>query len=148
MTKINKKYPVASCIAILSQDNMLFVANRRNKPEELCFPGGKLDPDESIVSNVCRELKEETGMILNECEIIPVYSGFCWPKADKPDEEPYWCVGFVVKLTQPHNEVMKTQGVEDGIEGKWVSLEEFTQKSAFPQYDENLIKAVKMLYDI
>ena len=145
MIYLNKKYPIASCVAILSADNLLYVANRRNKPNELCFPGGKLDPNENIITNVCRETWEETGMKLNECNIIPVYSGFCWPK-DK-DEEPYWCVGFVVKLEMDAKHVEKTKGIENGIEGRWVSFEEFAQKSAFPQYDENIIKAVKMLYD-
>lgn len=146
--KINNKYPVASCIAILSNDNMLYVANRRGKPEALCFPGGKLDPDENIVENVIRELYEETGMQLKSWadDIIPIYSGFCWPK-DK-NEEPYWCVGFAIKLTVDHTRFSKMKGIEDGIEGKWVSIEEFAQASAFPQYDENIIKTIRMLYEI
>ncbi len=145
--KLNGQYPIASCIAIISADNYIYVAHRRNKPDALCFPGGKLDKGESIVMNVLRELKEETGVdYLYQDEIIPVYSGFCWPK-DKT-EEPYWCVGFAIKLERNKDDLPTTKGEEVGIKGQWVAINEFMQKSAFPQYDEHLIKTVKMLYHI
>ena len=40
------------------------------EPNKWCFPGGAIDHHESLSMAVIREIKEETGLIVNENELV------------------------------------------------------------------------------
>ena len=57
-----KKFDVVA--AVILKDNKFFIAQRnRNKHMGLCweFPGGKVEPGESLKTAICREIEEEVG---------------------------------------------------------------------------------------
>ena len=63
----------AAAIYIISKlDKKILVHKRGNNlanPETISVPGGLIDPDESALKAVLRELKEETGIILDESRV-------------------------------------------------------------------------------
>ena len=56
--------------------------------------GGKLEPDEDVVSGLCREIREEAGI---KCESIDLAGTISWPGFGKNGED--W-FGFVFRITQ------------------------------------------------
>ncbi len=74
------------CI-IRVKGKLLFI-KRRNKPQGLALPGGFVDYGESVEDAVRREMREETGLELENLRQFRVYSD--------PKRDPRWhCVSVV-----------------------------------------------------
>jgi mutator protein MutT len=85
-------------------------------------PGGKLDPEESPLQGVIREVKEETGLLILEPELrgeIDFYFG----EKTKPD----W-ITFVFLVTQITGEINPS---EEG-ELRWFKIEEIPYNQMWP----------------
>jgi 8-oxo-dGTP diphosphatase len=59
-----------SAIAIFYRDNQVLSIGRRNDHDDLGFPGGKLNEGETPLAAVMREVREETGVEVDEC--VPI----------------------------------------------------------------------------
>ena len=74
-------------IPIVKKDNNYYIlfevrsSNLKFQPNEICFPGGKIDINETPYDAVIRETIEELGTTSNNIEIISDYfedeNGFC-----------------------------------------------------------------------
>ena len=61
-------------VLVLNNQNEILIEHRAD--DGFCdFPGGGVDPNESVEEAALRELKEETGLTANRLEIFKVYSG-------------------------------------------------------------------------
>lgn len=62
-----------SCTVAIIKDNKLLLLLRGStapyNPDKYCLPGGMVDSNESLLDCAIRELKEETGVILNKEEL-------------------------------------------------------------------------------
>lgn len=72
------------CKIIDKDNNKILVQERIKNWQGIAFPGGKIEPGESIIPSVKREIFEETGLKLKTIEI-------CWIKDwyDKTKNERY-----------------------------------------------------------
>lgn len=50
------------CALVINNRGEILCCSRRNKPDDLGLPGGKIDPGETPDQAMLRELKEETGI--------------------------------------------------------------------------------------
>ncbi len=57
---------------IRSEDGRVLVLDRvKNDWGGLTFPGGKVEPGEGLVRSACREMKEETGLVIEPSDLVP-----------------------------------------------------------------------------
>ena len=79
------------------------------------FPGGHVEPGESFADSVIREVKEETGLIIENPKQKGIYHWFC---------EHIHNIGYLYKVDYCEGE-LRSSG-----EGEvyWISLEEYVQK--------------------
>ena len=65
--------PTTAFIVLDEHDRVLMQCRSDNRM--WCCPGGVLDIGETIRENALRELREETGLIADECELFGVFAG-------------------------------------------------------------------------
>lgn len=53
-------------MCMITDGDFVLVQNRQKSWQGLVFPGGKIDPNESFVSSVIREVYEETGLTVSD----------------------------------------------------------------------------------
>jgi len=70
--KANSLVPAASAV-VVDQDGAILL-HRREDTELWSIPGGAMEAGESIGETVVREVKEETGLVVEPVSILGVYS--------------------------------------------------------------------------
>src|SRR5579871_5720415 len=76
--------------------------------------GGKLEPNEDVVSGMCREIREEAGI---ECDDLMLRGTISWPGFGKNGED--W-FGFIFRIDRWHGEPL-TANPEGTL--SWIELE-------------------------
>ena len=66
----------ARLLIIHPVDHHVLVVTRKHDLNRLCFPGGKIEPGESIQEGVVRETLEETGLHVPHHTLIPIHVGY------------------------------------------------------------------------
>jgi 8-oxo-dGTP pyrophosphatase MutT (NUDIX family) len=100
-------------VVVIEQGDEVLATSRRNDPDDLGFPGGKREPNETPEETARREAREETGVEVEE--LVPLCSGMDahnhlvqaflvtrWSGTPRPKEPGIWA-GFVARdrLTSP-----------------------------------------------
>lgn len=118
---------IAACAIIHHPTEDLFLAvSRKHNHEAFGFPGGAVEPGESLTECMIREVKEETGLDVKVCEEI--FSSI--------DEEGWECTAFDVLLC-----VGALETKED-IVIKWATKKELID-GPFGRYNEKLFERYK-----
>ena len=65
---------VGSCAVIFDPNREKVLLTRRSDNGLWCLPGGRMEPGESIEECCCREVFEETGLVIETGRLIGVYS--------------------------------------------------------------------------
>ena len=73
------------------------------------FPGGHIEPGESIVDAVIREMKEETGLDFKPCDDMSGLNRPCFSSAGMTDE----CVSTVYGIATGEIDLSKLEANED-----------------------------------
>ena len=118
-------------IVVLNSENKVFVGKRRDNPiEKWQMPQGGVDPGESLIEAMRRELLEETGItnikILKELNYWLEYElpkdliGIIW-KGKFRGQKQRW---FIVKFLGTDKEVNVKTKFPEFIEWKWLNIEE------------------------
>ncbi len=65
---------IGSCAVIFDEAREKVLLTKRSDNGLWCLPGGKMEPGESIEECCCREVLEETGLVIRPTRLIAVYS--------------------------------------------------------------------------
>nr|MBQ4317922.1 NUDIX domain-containing protein [Clostridia bacterium] len=60
-----------------SKTDRVLVQNRRRSWKGIAFPGGHLEPGESIRDSAIREVREETGLDITDLEYCGMLNWYC-----------------------------------------------------------------------
>lgn len=105
------------CMVYDNNGNVL-VQNRIKKWKGLAFPGGHLEPYESIVDSVIREIKEETGLTIKNPQLCGIKQAFL-------DNGGRYIV-YLYKTNEFEGELTSN---DEGI-NVWIPLEELKQRKS------------------
>lgn len=116
------KYPrpavTADCVVFTKETTpKVLLIQRGNAPFKGCwaFPGGFMDMDETIEQCAIRELKEETGLTVQEVKQIGAYS--------KVDRDPRGRTVSVACLSLVDHPI-DVQGLDDAANADWFLIDE------------------------
>lgn len=133
-------YPISNSILIVSKDRPHeFVAvHRKEAPELVCMPGGKLDPGEDVLQAAVREAYEETGIVLSIKDLLPVYAGVC----EGPKQ--YWATVFVAFVPGD----VKLESEEPEMRPFWTTRKHFMENTSFPKFNVMALDAANQMLPI
>ena len=120
-------------IIVLNNENKIFVAKRKDNPiNKWQMPQGGVEPDETSLEAMNRELYEETSIknivVLKEIEewlqyeLPPHLVGIIW-KGKYRGQKQKW---FIVRFLGNDKEINLKTSHPEFIEWKWIKLEELT----------------------
>lgn len=120
----------AVCVILLDNDGHLLGVSRRNKPNDMNLPGGKVDPGETPEEACVRETKEEVGVDISDLELV--YSGICKGEVD------YECFCYLAE----HQGTPSSS--EEGLTVRWITWNELLDESnAFADYNRRLFESMQ-----
>ena len=106
---------VGLCCLILNEKNQLLLEKRTDNGL-YCIPGGSLDFDETVIEGVKREVREETGILLNEVSLFMIQSGnkmqLSYPNGDVTD---YMDLCFIARVDSTDMDLNKEQDDESSL---------------------------------
>lgn len=112
----------AVCLCAIKEDRVLAVARRGTK-DEWGLPGGKVNPGETNLEALVREVKEETNINLDQSLLEPVYE-----RIDPP---------FFVTTFLYHGNINDVPEQGDAGPATWITWDELI-KGPFGKYNLNL----------
>ncbi|MCX6717059.1 MAG: NUDIX domain-containing protein [Candidatus Taylorbacteria bacterium] len=121
----DKPFPKVGVGVLIKNDNNEVLLGERigsHGDGEWCFPGGHLDFGETIFETAKRETKEETGLDIDEFELISVADEL---KYIKTDNKHYLNIGIMAKYKGGEPRLMEPHKCK---EWKWFSLENLPDK--------------------
>lgn len=114
------------CVLVEREDGYVLVTNRRGDPDDLCLPGGHVEPGEPPHDAAARELEEETGMT--------ALNFGCIYRAHDADGH----LVYVYKAFNPFGQLRP----EPGHTVQWVPPERLVdERNTFSLFYENLFRA-------
>lgn len=121
-------------------DGRVLAACRRGKPDDLGIPGGKVEPGETELQAIVRELREETAIRAKRLHHLFA----------APDAAGYWFVTFLVYDWEDEwTEEERARGLverEKGVIVQWAERSRLLRPScSFRAYNEDLFSHLGML---
>jgi len=129
---------VASCFIIDEQDRFLIVRRSDTdwwRPLHWEIPGGKIDKiDFSARGAAMREVREETGLLLDDCKFLEIYEGKELTKFYFVSRS--WKGEIRIPITQPN-------GIIEHDQYKWCSIDELNNQKDLIIPVSVFVKALK-----
>jgi 8-oxo-dGTP pyrophosphatase MutT (NUDIX family) len=125
---------------LIPNDGLFLAVSRRNDTTRWGLPGGKVDPDESSLQAIRREVQEETGLELWPSLLEPLFVAVC---PGKGADDTYWVTTYLWVGAAPTEADMKA---EDGLVLRWLPEAALTDRtvSPFASYNKGVFNAWRM----
>ena len=139
---IKIKSAVAVIIPFESDSKVLCVT--RPNSNLIAFPGGKVEKNESEVQAAVREVLEETGLIINQADLLTIFSG----TSSGRGETTYWLTAFLhVGNLKQNSDLYSSLKTEVNLENRVVEIEDLenAEIAAFSKNNKKIIKNLKLL---
>ena len=108
-------------------------------------PGGAMEEGETARAAARRELAEETGLVVSEDDLLPVYGGVIWSQPH--DAGPPWCC-FAFRLRQLLCDTLIPCQMELGTKLAHHSAADLATTSLYPKYYQELWAAQGVDYEV
>jgi 8-oxo-dGTP pyrophosphatase MutT (NUDIX family) len=120
-------------------EGQYLTVSRRKSETQWGLPGGKVDPGESNLEALLREVQEETGLMLKSDLVEPLYSAMCPGKGENPCD--FWVTTYISKEATPAVGVR----TDDDILVSWKGFDVLTDTAACPfaEYNEGVTLAYR-----
>jgi mutator protein MutT len=117
--------PVASVIAVVPRGDEVLLVRRRNPPdpERWGFPGGKIEPGETLAEATLRELREETGVAADFVRVFNATDVFAAGADGAPRH-------FVLVAGLCRWRAGEPVAADDAMDARWFALAELDRASA------------------
>lgn len=126
------RQPRSVVALVMRPDGQLLAVSRRDRPDDLGLPGGKIDPGETPEQALVRELREETNLEAKDFT-------FCYERVDRSDGRVAWCYRVAAWDGSPLQR-------EAGIRVAWVTPERLLdERCTFREYNRGLIESLKLV---
>ena len=102
-----------ACDMILIEDRKILLVKRGREPEKgkWVLPGGRIDEDETAEKCLLREMKEETGLVVEPTKLVGIYSD------PKRDPRKIIAAAYIVEKVSG-----RLKAGDDAADAKWFSL--------------------------
>lgn len=127
--------PKAVCLLVKNEQGKFLGCSRKNNPNEWGFPGGKVDPGESVIDALCREVQEETGYDIRDKPLVPLYHDTAEGQFQT------WVYGLRIQDLGP-----KGKRKEHLIQVEWKEKEVFLM-GCFGAYNRKMFQAIEGILD-
>lgn len=133
----NPRFEVVSCF-LESQEKILLLHRAKGKTEggKWCVPGGKINPDETALEAIVREIAEETGIVIAASLIRHVQKIY----VSYPDYDFPYHIFHTIVTERPAVHVK----AKEHQDFQWVAPKEAIQLPLVPDEDA----CIKMVYGI
>ena len=120
--------------AVIIQVGQVLLVQRGVEPYKGSWatPGGYVEWDETTEQTVTREVKEETGLTVESCQLVGVRSS--------PDRHPKQVINLVYRVSVAEGEPVKG---DDAADVQWFSLENLPETLAF-DHEQNIEDSLKL----
>jgi len=126
------KQPRSVVALVIKPDGQVLAVSRRDHPDDLGLPGGKIDPGETPEQALVRELREETDLEAKDFT-------FCYERVDRSDGRVAWCYQVTVW------DGLAVQR-EAGIRVAWVDPKRLLEeRCTFREYNRGLLESLRLL---
>ena len=129
----------AVCVLIPHAHARTFLCvSRRNDNTRWGLPGGKVDPGESNLEAAIREVREETGLVLDAAQLEPLY---CDVLPGQGPDDTFWVTTY---LWQGSSDALADIQPEAGLETGWFCESALTcsGRSPFAAYNAQVFRAL------
>jgi mutator protein MutT len=118
-------------VALIMNDNKVLAISRKNEPNNLGLPGGKVEVGESPAECIVRELKEEVGLDVRVQDVVPYFMAY----VARP--EPVMCYKILDWQGEP-------RACEDGYSVAWVPFSRICEpQCTFASFNAALLAQIE-----
>lgn len=127
--------PKQASVAVFERDGLYMAVSRRDRDDLWGLPGGKVDEFETSIEAICREVREETGL---------VSSTMWWMPLMVMPDHPYWVTAYLWVEEPPRDDQLIA---ERGLLISWKARDELCdpQVSPFSDFNVSMFNALDQL---
>jgi ADP-ribose pyrophosphatase YjhB (NUDIX family) len=123
-----------AAVIVIQKDNKFLAVSRKKQPELFGLVGGKVNAGETPEQAIIREVKEETGLVLNSV-IGPIFE-------DDDVDDNFFTICFLA----PPDLDLSTLSSPEGLKVEWLTYLEITRtRTAYPEFNHQAIAAALKL---